>query len=975
MKDVRSIFQDSRKLIWIGTSNGLFRYDGTNTIYLRHKPGDTSSIPNNTIICITEDKNKNIWIGTLGGVASVNPYNFKCKVYRSELNNLDENFDNKIIIGPNGKIWTGNSQGLFLLDEKANRFRNVWKQPLPDKPVSGYVTCLDFWKPDTLVLGTFDDLVLLNTNNYGYRRIRPFDKNVLVTRLHVDAGHRLWIGTWGEGCIIGNRFLSSFQSYKWEKDLRSNVDNVVTAISESNSLNDKTIWVRSEQIIFKFPIAFTDSNVDISKVQRYPNSQHQNNDPGIVSCMLADDENNIWTGGTVVSKFSAEKYRFQLFPRELKGSVQNIQSIIINKKEYLVLSMWHGTQAMLIIDQQTGSIKTIDSIGKNDQYGSNGSGVAKDKFDRIWLASLAGTYILDSRFHFIYDLTKPLNPADSPTARKTNEILIHHDTVWLADYKKGIDIFDLNGHKLKHYIDGDNSGLKDGLFEKFFVDSHDNLWICGNSYLHKYLPATGRFKKYDLSVEHSTYSPHDIAELPDGRLMIAAETGLICFDPVTERFYNISTPLLKMEENVSSVCADINGDVWYLTSNHLVYYKVRSKKFTLFGEEDGLDIYNLNLIRSFDGIRFFLANGKKLLQFTPANWEQKTDRPQLLMHTIQVNDSTVLSENPLAELKLHHDQNKIYFEFDAIGYNKPEQNQYAYRLNGIDKGWTISNRNFVSYSHLSPGNYEFHVKGENYTGDWSKEYIVQISIQPPFWLTWWFLGLLLFAILILFFFIVRYISQRNLREKILRLEKEQAVEKERNRIARDMHDDLGSGLTKIAILSEVAKTQLQQKDEAAIQLEKISFSSRELVDNLQDIIWVLNPKNDSLESLAVYIREYTLKFFDASQLTVHFDYPQQMPAHKLSEEQRRNIFLVIKETLNNIAKHAEAESITVSLLANKDALEVSIKDDGRGFDRLSVRPFANGLSNMKNRVEQIGGVYEIISCPRQGSETKLSIPF
>src|SRR5205807_1923741 len=103
-----------------------------------------------------------------------------------------------------------------------------------------------------------------------------------------------------------------------------------------------------------------------------------------------------------------------------------------------------------------------------------------------------------------------------------------------------------------------------------------------------------------------------------------------------------------------------------------------------------------------------------------------------------------------------------------------------------------------------------------------------------------------------------------LHERILVLEKEQAVEKERNRIARDMHDDLGSGLTKIAILSEVAKTQLDQKDQAQKQLEKISFSSRELVDNLQDIIWVLNPKNDSLESLSAYLREYTLKFFDAS---------------------------------------------------------------------------------------------------------------
>src|SRR5205085_5800593 len=140
-----------------------------------------------------------------------------------------------------------------------------------------------------------------------------------------------------------------------------------------------------------------------------------------------------------------------------------------------------------------------------------------------------------------------------------------------------------------------------------------------------------------------------------------------------------------------------------------------------------------------------------------------------------------------------------------------------------------------------PGNYMFTVKASNYSGEWSKEYVISISIASPFWATWWFIAIAILAFGAAFSLVIRYISQRNLRERILRLEKEQAIEKERNRIARDMHDDLGSGLTKIAILSEVAKTQLQEKEIATTQLESISNSSRELVDNLQNIIWVLNP--------------------------------------------------------------------------------------------------------------------------------------
>jgi signal transduction histidine kinase len=431
---------------------------------------------------------------------------------------------------------------------------------------------------------------------------------------------------------------------------------------------------------------------------------------------------------------------------------------------------------------------------------------------------------------------------------------------------------------------------------------------------------------------------------------------------------------LEKEESVASVAVDSSGNVWYLTSAHLVKYQPSTGKFTLFGEEDGLNINALQTIRTFDGTQFFLAEAKRLLQFTPANWQRTIDPPQVFIHAVQISDSLVQFSSPVKDLHLRYNQNKIYFEFDGVNYTKPEQNQYAYQLTGVDKNWIFTNKNFVSYANLSPDNYEFHVKAANYAGIWSKEYVITISISPPYWETWWFIALSVIAIGSLFVLVIRYISQRNLRERILRLEKEQAVEKERNRIARDMHDDLGSGLTKIAILSEVAKAQLKEKETASTQLESISYSSRELVDNLQNIIWVLNPKNDSLENLAAYIREYALKFFEATDVVMHFIYPQIIPAIKLSEEQRRNIFLVVKETLNNSAKHSCCRNISIELTIQKNEFEIIIGDDGKGFDSSSVRKFGNGLNNMKQRMEQINGSYEIQSGCHKGTTTKLVIP-
>lgn len=204
--------------------------------------------------------------------------------------------------------------------------------------------------------------------------------------------------------------------------------------------------------------------------------------------------------------------------------------------------------------------------------------------------------------------------------------------------------------------------------------------------------------------------------------------------------------------------------------------------------------------------------------------------------------------------------------------------------------------------------------------------------------------------------------------------RKEAVAEERNRIARDMHDDLGSGLTKISILSEVAKTQLQEPDKAWVPLDHISTSSRELVDNLQDIIWVLNPREDSLESLSAYIREYAVRFFEPLNSKVAFDYPEELAEVGLTEVQRRNIFLIVKETLNNIAKHARCKTVMISIGQAPEEIILCLQDDGIGFDPEQVRRFGNGLENMKSRMEEIGGSYWLESAPGKGTLTRLTIP-
>ncbi|MBL7729356.1 MAG: hypothetical protein JNM68_16800 [Dinghuibacter sp.] len=320
--------------------------------------------------------------------------------------------------------------------------------------------------------------------------------------------------------------------------------------------------------------------------------------------------------------------------------------------------------------------------------------------------------------------------------------------------------------------------------------------------------------------------------------------------------------------------------------------------------------------------------------------------------------------------------NNFRFVVTAPCFTNAGSIRYEFLLTSGSSAWQQqSANNFYNINNLSPGNYTLTVTvkypGKIYP---DKKITWSFTITPPFWKRWWFITLVVCTAVAGIWGLVRNYYMRRLRIQQAESAKQQAVEKERNRISRDMHDDLGSGLTKIAILSEVAKKRLGDPEKAREQMEKISVSSRELVDNLQDIIWVLNPRNDTLESLAAYTREYALKYFEPLEVKVNFQYPDTFSALKISEEKRRNVFLTIKESLHNIAKHAWCNQVNIGIEETANRFRVTITDDGRGFDPEKVRLFANGIKNMHNRIEQAGGTYTIHSAPGKGAQTIIDMP-
>jgi ligand-binding sensor domain-containing protein/two-component sensor histidine kinase len=982
ISDVHCMYKDSRGFMWFGTENGLYRFDGSNVVYAHHINNDTTSLSNNSIISIAEDSAGDLWIGTTGGAFILNAYTLKC----TRLKDANYNYIGyKMSFFTNDKkvIWAATDDGLYRYNYEKKFLQKIWDGKEKNNGLAFAVTCIGFYGNDTLALGTLTGLVLLNKNNLGFRQVPFYENNkdgkFITSTLHVTDEGELWIGTWAHGLLHYNRSSGNFSVYKWQKDNPGGVSNIVGNIITINTDGSSTLYFSCGTGIFKMPMVAGTTEPDTKNISLFGHDDKLPNSisNGAVKSLYKDDIDNLWmglAGEHGINKITVTKPVFNTLPVQRDGAIQESQQITWGGKKYFCVSNWHNFPALQIFDSLLQPVKSFMQMPPDDTHpdASNVSAVAVDKYDRLWVSSWRGIVVMDKKFNVLKTINRSSKP-DTLTKDKNNYLLISGDSVWIASYKNGIDFFNTDCKMLGH-IALNEHGLNEDLLWKMYKDTHGGIWLLGNAFFHHYNAVTKQFKQYTFSSDNTVPSPVDVAEKKDGSFLIATRNGLVHFDPATEKYSYIRSPLLQKEDNINSVCTDENDNAWFLTASHLVAYDFKTHNFTLYGKEDGLDITDeLMSIRLIDKNKFLIGQHAAFTVFTPNISRANALALKVLITGLSVNDSSITTSNEPLTLQLSYYQNRLSFNFSAINYIRPEQNNFAYRLKGADTGWTYTYNGFVSFANLAPGNYSFEVKVQNYAGVWSNVQSVSIIIKPPFWKTWWFISLVVLAFAVLFYAVVKYITQRNLKEKILLLEKEQAIEKERNRIARDMHDDLGSGLTKIAILSEVAKTQLQQPDKAKAQLENISVSSRELVDSMQDIIWVLNPKNDTLESLASYIREYALKFFEPFETSLQFKYPDEIPVVKLTEEQRRNIFLVIKESFNNIAKHAWCNNVVLQLSKINNNIIFSIEDDGKGFDISNTRAFGNGLQNMRNRMQQIDGNYTITSALGNGTVTRISV--
>jgi signal transduction histidine kinase len=316
--------------------------------------------------------------------------------------------------------------------------------------------------------------------------------------------------------------------------------------------------------------------------------------------------------------------------------------------------------------------------------------------------------------------------------------------------------------------------------------------------------------------------------------------------------------------------------------------------------------------------------------------------------------------------------------YTALDLQSADRIRFRYKLEGLDADWVdAGTRRTAFYNYVPPGDYTFRVAACNRSGAWSeKPASISISVSPYVWQNWWAIGGVTTALLAAFGGTIRLIEGKRSRLRLERIEHERALERERTRIARDLHDEMGAKLCRISFLSEHARNNTGASADAQRQIASISEASREVLHSLDQIVWAVNPKNDSLEHLVSYVGQYVQDYFSMTGIECCLDVAPQFPPYPLPSQVRHHLFLAAREALTNILKHSGATQARIRMFCEHSTFIFTAADNGAGFDpeSASTPDAGNGLRNMQQRLEVISGSCTIVSIPRRGTTVTLKLP-
>jgi ligand-binding sensor domain-containing protein/two-component sensor histidine kinase len=971
---VSSIIQDKMGFMWFGTNDGLNRYDGYKFTVYYHNPFDSASLADNQINCLYEDSKQRLWIGTQHSGIDIFDRQHLTFIHlpRNNKNSLLGNTVVSINEDKSGAFWIVTDEGIDRLtisdkniSEKNDRSMQdffsrhqllITHIMMPDDTIKKSIPVQRLYVDGNNVFAqTNSGIYQIIYNNHSYRLIQKFSSSPELEGMPFLFKNQ-YVNEWFMQNQIG--------IYKFTGKDFSNPKKIYQPVIIRNRLmvdREGRIWIGDENktvLIDKIGAVKTISanNKEIYKFL------------GGVNSFYTDRNDVIWIGtyGYGILKLNPEKEIFH----SILPQVTSYQLATENNNQIIANSLLHIT----IKDDQ---LIKVDSI-KNQTHSEC---IAVDESGNYWRS--AGGAIL-------YCNTKSIfKKIDLSSMFKNNTpfpLCLDDDKIWIG-CKQNFLQYDIatNTFKVYNYPIRQDKDIFDFL-QCIYKDSDSVLWLGTQNGLMRFNTQNASWKYYTQKNDDSTsLSNNDVFSVcndpfePNKYLWVGTNGGgLNRFDKLTGKFFHYTVEDGLPNNVVYGILPDDRGNLWMSTNKGLSEFNVQNKTFRNFDVNDGLqgnEFDRYAYCKTKNGLLFF--GGVNGINFFNPDKIKALQPPQVLITDFRLFNKTVSIKTPGSPLtkdvlytdaiQLKYDQNVITFQFAATDYRRTGNVYYRYIMKGFDKDW-INSGTFreATYTNLNPGKYYFTVEASNDGVQWStNDKTISIEVIPPWWRTWWFYALIVIITASIIYSIYQY-----------RLKQVLKLQGVRNRIATDLHDEIGSSLSTISIYSKVAQAQLKNDAaESGILLKKISEDTNEMMDAMNDIVWTINARNDRFENIINRMREHAIQLFEVKDCLLHFNFDEQLNHLKFDMEKRKDFYLIYKEALNNIAKYAEANNVWIELAIEKTEIILSIKDDGKGFDKNAVRKSANGLINMQNRAANLNGEIEIKSDFKKGTEICLSFPY
>lgn len=981
---------------WLGTQDGLCRFDGRNFKIFRHSPTDSNSITNNTVYELMEDTDGYLWAGTFDGLNRFNQafnrfekisrgaYQDKT-VTRMGIGAIAEDKKNHVIwIGARGLYYV-NQQTLALEAPRGRMNKDVFEG-------SGDITSLLVESAGRIWIGSDKGLILYNSITGAYfvyhspqEKMLAGDYEHFISKMFLDRHGKLWLATLGAGLL---EFDTAQRKYMGQYLLETNdgfrggtnriFDIALTDFPDQQDI----LWLVADNPGFsafntvtrKF-ISYSTGNAD-SRSGVYKNA----------FCLFFDKEDGLWIGGIKglyrydrrLQVYTTHKFNYN-FPN---GCISEVFDAYPDPADSSGNTLWIGTWgcglykynlATKKFDEVPAWIKKAIRPPTISTYFS----ILRDRQGLLWVGSSDdGLLKIDEKKKQV----QYLYPGD---AVHTVTKLFADDEGWLwvgtpsglfvLDKEKEtfseikFDITEVAGKPISRSISG------------ICQDRNGNIWFAAEGQYKETHPAAGLVKKGSTIAAMYYPAAGDGSSFPDAgtisnlvcdnnnQIWCASWNGLIHWDAGQAKpvFAVLTTDDGLLNNFIFTVQKDNTGNIWCGSINGISVWLSQKKKIRNYSNT-GIDR---------DNIEYLFYNPQQLCLIVGDLGSIHTLKPDVAGEIINpppvVITDFLVFDKPAAEVKkkvfdkskitLAYNRNVVTIDFAALTFYNPSQVRYAYKMEGIDNDWLFTSNNSVTYN-LNNGHYIFRVKAMNAEGLWNEEgTYMEITVKSPFWKQPWFIGMMILAVTALLYRLYRY--------RINQLKKMHTI---RNNISQNLHDDIGSSLSNINILNELAKRNAANPEKSKEYLDKSGEDIQRISESLSDIVWNISPRYDDLKNLFIRMKRYAADMMDGKNISYQFDFPEEAEHISLPMEKRRDMYLVFKEAVNNLVKYSKASEASVKVITGKKKILVEVKDNGKGFDTGNVNA-GNGLLNMRQRAAACGADLDIISRPGMGTTVKLEM--